>query len=516
MAKKGNSNYMNMSEEDRQSELLMLKNSWDMYERTKAETENRRNTARNKNGDKIYSEKSTKKTMELLNTMQEDIKNKYLALGGTMEELTAKKRGRTKKATNDRMAMFKAILEKEKKMAMQGISDDVVDNIPIETEKTHQEASNKPTESVDYSFYSDENENGYKSMEEQNNDDMQGILANSINPVHPIVENDPPIDDIHCTEEQVTNTYDEDKISVDVSKVKGQNIKYDVIPLPSKGQCYKNKMKKIPVAYLTAYDENMIVAPNMYKDGMFLDYMLEAKIMTDEIKPSELLPGDRDAIILWLRASGYGNEFPVNATDNATGKQFESVVDLTKLKYKKFDLKGDANGYFDFTLPLTKDKIKFKFLTHGDIKALEKMEEDEVISIRKGKVYDIADNLADILDEDREMDSEIRVKIADAEKSVRRYADTIQGEDDTMLYSHSVTNRLAASIMSINGVSNRDYIEEYVRFMNVRDSSALRKYIVENEPGIDFNIEVERPQSLGGGSVRMFLTIDQFIFLSVA
>ena len=53
-------------------------------------------------------------------------------------------------------------------------------------------------------------------------------------------------------------------------------------------------------------------------------------------------------------------------------------------------------------------------------------------------------------------------------------------------------------------------------YMNVRDSSALRKYISDNEPGVDFNIEIERPESLGGGSVRMFLSIDQFIFLTFA
>ena len=53
-------------------------------------------------------------------------------------------------------------------------------------------------------------------------------------------------------------------------------------------------------------------------------------------------------------------------------------------------------------------------------------------------------------------------------------------------------------------------------YKNVRDSSALRKYIVDNEPGVDFNIEVERPESLGGGSVNMFLSIDQYIFLTLA
>ena len=53
-------------------------------------------------------------------------------------------------------------------------------------------------------------------------------------------------------------------------------------------------------------------------------------------------------------------------------------------------------------------------------------------------------------------------------------------------------------------------------YMNVRDSSALRRYITDNEPGIDFNVTVEKPASLGGGSLTMFLTLDQFIFLNIA
>ena len=70
--------------------------------------------------------------------------------------------------------------------------------------------------------------------------------------------------------------------------------------------------------------------------------------------------------------------------------------------------------------------------------------------------------------------------------------------------------------MSVNDVTDRKYIMDFVRSMNVRDSSALRKYMTYNEPGIDFNLEVERPQSLGGGSMKVFLQLDQFVFLNIA
>ena len=39
---------------------------------------------------------------------------------------------------------------------------------------------------------------------------------------------------------------------------------YDIIPLPSKGECYRNKKDRVKVAYLTAADENIITSPNLY------------------------------------------------------------------------------------------------------------------------------------------------------------------------------------------------------------------------------------------------------------
>ena len=36
---------------------------------------------------------------------------------------------------------------------------------------------------------------------------------------------------------------------------------YDIIPLPSNGECYASKIGRLPVAYLTAYDENLITSP---------------------------------------------------------------------------------------------------------------------------------------------------------------------------------------------------------------------------------------------------------------
>ena len=290
---------------------------------------------------------------------------------------------------------------------------------------------------------------------------------------------------------------------------------YDVIPLPSNGECYKNKMSKIPVAYLTAYDENMIIAPNLYKDNKIIDTMLREKVLNSTIDVEDMLEGDREAIILFLRASGYGNEYPITATDNATNVSFDAVVDLSKLKFKEFKLKGDVNGWFDFTLPVSKRNIKFKFLTHRDLQTLERLEELENVKLRKDKLKEFVEVMDEYIEHDKEIENKEKVKIRKAIRDIDNWQESMD-EEDTLTYTHTVTNKLELSIMEIDGVTDRRMIRDFVKNMNVKDSSALRKYINENEPGIDYNITIEKPESLGGGSMSVFLQLDQYIFLNVA
>ena len=70
--------------------------------------------------------------------------------------------------------------------------------------------------------------------------------------------------------------------------------------------------------------------------------------------------------------------------------------------------------------------------------------------------------------------------------------------------------------MAVDGITDKKYIYDFIRKMNVRDSAALRRYMTQNEPGIDYNIKIERPESLGGGSFTTFLQLDQFLFLNIA
>lgn len=292
------------------------------------------------------------------------------------------------------------------------------------------------------------------------------------------------------------------------------NTPYDVIPLPSKGQVYRHKTDRLQVAYLTARDENMFVSPNLYRDGLLFDFLLNEKILEAGIDPSELLDGDRDAIILWLRATGYGNEFPITAKDNETGEEFSANVDLSKIEFKEFNLEGDENGWFDFELPMTKDLVKFKFLNHRENEKVKKMDVAESPSAVKQKLTTIAEEIRYFLDSDTELQKAQKSKLYEACRNIEDWYENIEEEGE--YFTHTLTNRLLAQVMSINGNTKRDYIENYIENMNVRDSLALRKYIANNEPGLNFELDIEKPASLGGGSQKVFLPFNELIFFNVA
>ena len=293
------------------------------------------------------------------------------------------------------------------------------------------------------------------------------------------------------------------------------NTQYDVISLPSNGECYKSKQKSVAVSFLTAYDENLITSPNLYKDGLIIDFLLKHKVIDKKIDVDKLCVGDSDAIILWLRATGYGSEFPVVVTDPITDKQFETVIDLTTIKTKPFTLKGDENGYFSFTTPNAKDLIKFRFLTRGDEKKLEKLNKYENIGVKKQLILSNLNDIIQILATDVELDGlthEDRNKITD---NLYAWAKSVN-ENKKSTISKLITNRLEMSIVSINGNEDKKYIKEYIKKMPARDSLELRRYMLENEPGMDFEVEVQRPVSLGGGSFKTFLPWDDTIFYHIS
>ena len=238
------------------------------------------------------------------------------------------------------------------------------------------------------------------------------------------------------------------------------NTAFDIIPLPSEGKIYPSRKASIKVAYLTASDENVLTSPNLIDSGEFMDILFNNKILDEHITYKDLHTGDRNAIMIWLRATGYGPMYPVIMIDPETGEEFEHEIDLSKLPIKKLGATPDKDGLFDFRMPVSGKLIKFKLLTVGDLERIE-----EVLKYEK---------------------ETLGVKV-----------------------NNSVTYNLEKSIIEVDGNRDLAFIRDFAQNLRVGDSRGLRKYIDEIESGVDLSLKIRTP---GGGSIDTFLPLTRKFF----
>ena len=340
---------------------------------------------------------------------------------------------------------------------------------------------------------------------EENEKDKQDFIEEKIKEETP----DVPWSDDNLTPSETTIATETTFNDID------STTQYDVIQLPSNGQCYRNKMDRLPVAYLTAYDENIIMSPNLYKDGLVIDFLLKNKIINKEINVDDLVSGDIDAIVLFLRATSYGPDFPIVVADPETGEQIETTVDLTTLKPKEFTLVGDENGWFEYITPIKKDVIKFRYLTRKQEKQLKKVTELESLGTKAFMLNEEKETLLAALVGDEYIAENDKKVIKAATSVIERWTEKLKKVNESK-FTKIMTNAMQLQIVAVNGNTDREYIRKYINNMPARDSLMLRKYINDNRPGIDFNIEVERPESLGGGSFKTFLNWDDSVFLNIS
>lgn len=236
------------------------------------------------------------------------------------------------------------------------------------------------------------------------------------------------------------------------------NAPFDLVPLPSKGKLYRSKKANVKLAYMTTADENILTSPNLLKSGEFLEILINRKLLEPELRYKDLLPGDRNAIMLWLRATAYGEMYPVTLFDE-NDEAFDTEVNLNDLKTIELNMEPDEDGLFSFVMPLSRANVRFKLLTCGDIDEIEK-----------------------ILDKEKEMNIPV---------------------------NNANTYKLEKMIVEVNGDTNKMMIRDFVNYMRISDSKAFNSYVSSIDTGVDLNIEVGTP---GGGSIKSFLPLNLGFF----
>jgi hypothetical protein len=218
---------------------------------------------------------------------------------------------------------------------------------------------------------------------------------------------------------------------------------FDMVTLPSKGIFYENNIKEVKVEYLTAKDEDLLTTPALLENGTVLDTLLKRKIKTP-IDIDKMLTGDKNAVLLFLRASSYGHNYEVSVTNPFTGNAFKTTIDLRKLKYKEMSEMPDDTGEFFVELPMRKKIVKFKILSHAENRMV--------------------------------------TKNAEARK-----------EAYNSPFAETGTMRIISAITQIGDSRDKDYIRRFVEAMPAGDALAIRKKMRDVEPDVDMNYEFVTP-----------------------
>jgi hypothetical protein len=236
------------------------------------------------------------------------------------------------------------------------------------------------------------------------------------------------------------------------------NSPFDVLPLPSEGKLYRSKRANVKTSFMTTADENILTSPNLLQSGEFLEILINRKLLEPDLRYKNLHVGDRNAIMIWLRATGYGEMYPVTLLDE-NNVPFETQVNLNELKTKKLGAEPDEEGLFSYTFKLCKANIRFKFLTCGDIDAIEKLVE----------------------------------------------ADKANGlpVDNTSTYT------MERMVVEVNGSRDRYVVKEFSNNVRIKDGQDFNAYVDSIESGIDLNIEIRTP---GGESIKTFLPLNIYFF----
>ena len=200
----------------------------------------------------------------------------------------------------------------------------------------------------------------------------------------------------------------------------------------------------IEIRFMTAKDEDILASQALLKKGLAIERFMENIIVDKSIKASSLLVGDRNAILIAARSSGYGAAYETQIACVACGTPSKFTFDLTKTNVKVSEeseglsLTRLENGNFTTKMPYSKFNIEFRLLNGKDENMLAKLLMDK----RKRKMSE-----------------------------------------------STLTDQYNRMIVSIEGHSDKNIIKRYVDNLPTMDSRHLRACYKVAAP----NVEVKEP-----------------------
>ena len=222
----------------------------------------------------------------------------------------------------------------------------------------------------------------------------------------------------------------------------------EAVPVPSEGNVYSvnsalHGRSILEIKAMTAQEEDILTSRALIRQGSVISHLIKSCLIDKSVNVDELLLGDKNALMVAIRVTGYGSRYSADVSCRSCGKGSNHDFDLASLEIRRLEIDPVAPGenLFHFRLPVTKKDIHFKFLTGKD---------ESEISVMSERMKKMTDSSTD----------------------------------------NMITTRLAYQIMSIDGITDKNKIGMFVKSMPAQDSRKLRTYIDQNEPGIDMRVQM--------------------------
>jgi len=176
----------------------------------------------------------------------------------------------------------------------------------------------------------------------------------------------------------------------------------EFVELPSQGKFYPeghplHGQGSIEIRQMTAKEEDMLTSRTLLKKGVALDRVISNLIVNKAIDPDSLLVGDRNAIIIATRVSGYGNIYETKVSCPACGTTQDYSFDLNRANIydgedaRDLGVKENDDGTFNVSLPRTGVDVQFRLLNGRDEKTfLSGMQNDRKTKAEKNITRQLA------------------------------------------------------------------------------------------------------------------------------
>jgi len=206
----------------------------------------------------------------------------------------------------------------------------------------------------------------------------------------------------------------------------------EFVELPSRGEFYSedhplHKQETVEIKFMTAKDEDILSSQALLKKGLAIDRLLSS-LLVEDIDPTTLLVGDRSAILIAARASGYGKQYDVEYTCKNCAAKSEINFDLEEAK-----ITGECfNGNF--------------------------LASEEIIFNEQTNTFDVTLPTTGV---------QVGLRLLDGKKE-KEFSRGGMNEDNL------ITSMLAAFLVKVNENLDKNYVRDFIDIMPVKDSKYLR------------------------------------------